>query len=465
MQGNRGFKMEHQNHAPRKQMQQHQQQQQSQGETPSPTNGQQTTDPNEGLTIDLKTFRKPGEKTFTQRSRLFVGNLPPDVTEEELRKMFERYGKAAEIFIHKDKGFGFIRLETRTLAEIAKAELDNLPLRGKQLRVRFACHSAALSVRNLPQFVSNELLEEAFSIFGQVERAVVIVDDRGRPTGKGIVEFAGKPSARKALDRCADGAYLLTAFPRPITVEPMDQLDEEEGLPEKLIVKNQIFHKEREQPVRFAQPGSFEYEYAMRWKALIEMEKQQQEQVDRNIKEAQEKMEVEMEAARHEHQVMLMRQDLMRRQEELRRMEELHNQEVQKRKQMELRHEEERRRREEETRRQQEEMLRRQQEGFKGNYPDSREADMRMAQMAMPGSIGINNRPPPLVGSNVPAGAAAATGPGPMMPEGAAIGMTQTTPERFGQASNIEALGGTNPSAFPRGAPGGDFGPNKRRRY
>lgn len=100
--------------------------------------------------------------------------------------------------------------ETRTLAEIAKVELDNMPLRGKQLRVRFACHSASLTVRNLPQFVSNELLEEAFSMFGQVERAVVIVDDRGRPSGKGIVEFSGKPAARKALDRCSEGSFLLT---------------------------------------------------------------------------------------------------------------------------------------------------------------------------------------------------------------------------------------------------------------
>lgn len=148
--------------------------------------------------------------------------------------------------------------------------------------------------------------------------------------------------------------------------------------------------REREQHPRFAQPGSFEYEYAMRWKALMEMEKQQFEQVDRNIKEAQEKLEQEMEAARHEHQVMLMRQgelsttpnhtpyyssfpsyfipslflsplDLLRRQEELRRMEEAHNQEVQKRKQMELRQEEERRRREEELRAHTEELIRRQQ--------------------------------------------------------------------------------------------------------
>uniref|UniRef100_A0A2K6SS80 RRM domain-containing protein n=1 Tax=Saimiri boliviensis boliviensis TaxID=39432 RepID=A0A2K6SS80_SAIBB len=147
-----------------------------------------------------------------------------------------------------------------------------MPLRGKQLRVRFACHSASLTVRNLPQYVSNELLEEAFSVFGQVERAVVI--------------FSGKPAARKALDRCSEGSFLLTTFSRPVAMEPMDQLDDEEGLPEKLVIKNQQFHKEREQPPRFAQPGSFEYEYAMRWKALIEMEKQQQDQVDRNIKGA-----------------------------------------------------------------------------------------------------------------------------------------------------------------------------------
>lgn len=48
----------------------------------------------------------------------------------------------------------------------------------------------------------------------------------------------------------------------------------------------------------------------MRWKALMEMEKQQYEQVDRNIKEAHEKLEQEMEAARHEHQVILMRQGM-----------------------------------------------------------------------------------------------------------------------------------------------------------
>ncbi|KAF3830372.1 hypothetical protein GH733_004191 [Mirounga leonina] len=327
MQSNKTFNVEKQNHTPRKHHHHHHQQQQEQPPWPPiPANGQQASSQNEVLTFDLKNFRKPGEKTFTQHSRLFVGNLPPEITEEEMRKLFEKYRNAGEVFIHKDKGFGFISLETQTLAEIAKVELDNMPLHGKQLHVRFVCHSASLTVQNLPQYVSNELLEEAFSVFGQLERAVVIVDDRGRPSEKGTAEFSAEPAARKVLDRCSEGPFLLTTFPRPVMMEPMDQLDEE-GLPEKLIIKNQQFHKEQEQPPRFAQPGSFEYEYAM---LIVGRHSLRWRSSNRNIKEAREKPEMEMEAARHEHQVMLMRQDLMRRQEELRRMEELHNQEVQK---------------------------------------------------------------------------------------------------------------------------------------
>lgn len=64
----------------------------------------------EEMTLDIKSFRKPGEKTFTQRSRLFIGNLPADIPEEELRNMFAKYGNIGEVFINRDRGFGFIRL-------------------------------------------------------------------------------------------------------------------------------------------------------------------------------------------------------------------------------------------------------------------------------------------------------------------------------------------------------------------
>ncbi|CAD7694142.1 unnamed protein product [Nyctereutes procyonoides] len=436
MQSNKTFNLEKQNYTPRKHHQHHhqqhhqQQQQQPPPPPPIPANWQQASSQNEGLTIDLKNFRKPGEKTFTQRSRLFVGNLPPDITEEEMRKLFEKYGKAGEIFIHKDKGFGFICLETRTLEEIARVELDNMSLRGKQLHVRFACH-------------------RSFSVFGQVERAVVITDDRGRPSGKGIVEFSGKPAARKALDRCREGSFLLTTFPRPVTVEPMDQLDDEEGLPEKLVIKNQQFHKEREQPPRFAQPGSSEYEDATCWKALMEMENRSRTEGTATSRKYMRR--------RWRWRLLTMST------RKLRRMEELHNQEVQKQKQLELRQEEERRRREEEMRQQQEEMMQQQQEGFKGTFPDAREQEIRMGQMAKGGAMGINNRgamPP----APVPAGTPAPPGPATMMPDGT-LGLTPPTTECFGQAATMEGIGanGRTPPAFNRAAPRAEFAPNKRR--
>ncbi|KAK5883245.1 hypothetical protein CesoFtcFv8_019597 [Champsocephalus esox] len=341
------------------------------------TDGSQDT----SFKATLSMLLKPGEKTYTQRCRLFIGNLPNDISEEDFKKLFAKYGEPSEVFINKSKGFGFIRLESRALAEIAKAELDDKPMRSRPLRVRFATHSAALSVKNLSPFVSNELLEEAFSQFGMVERSIVIVDDRGRPTGKGIVEFASKPAARKALDRCNEGVFLLTTSPRPVVVEPLEQYDDEDGLPEKLAQKNPRYQAEREEPPRFARPGTFEYEYSKRWKSLDDMEKQQRQQVEKNMREARDKLESEMEDAFHEHQASMLRQDLLRRQEELRRMEEVHSQEMQKRKDMQIRQEEERRRREEEMirKRDMEEQMRRQrEENFRmGNFMD-RDREMRM---------------------------------------------------------------------------------------
>ncbi|XP_010775216.1 paraspeckle component 1-like, partial [Notothenia coriiceps] len=117
-------------------------------------------EPRDEMTLDINSFRKPGEKTFTQRSRLFVGNLPVDIPEEEFKDMFAKYGNISEVFINRERGFGFIRLETRTLAEIAKCELDGTVMNNRPIRIRFATHGSALTVRNLLPAVTNELLEQ-----------------------------------------------------------------------------------------------------------------------------------------------------------------------------------------------------------------------------------------------------------------------------------------------------------------
>lgn len=80
---------------------------------PAPAAPEDRPEEEMGFTIDIKSFLKPGEKTYTQRCRLFVGNLPTDITEEDFKRLFERYGEPSEVFINRDRGFGFIRLVSR----------------------------------------------------------------------------------------------------------------------------------------------------------------------------------------------------------------------------------------------------------------------------------------------------------------------------------------------------------------
>ena len=50
------------------------------------------------------------EKKFSGRCRLFVGNLPNDLTENEFQKFFEPFGELSEVFLNAARGFGFLRL-------------------------------------------------------------------------------------------------------------------------------------------------------------------------------------------------------------------------------------------------------------------------------------------------------------------------------------------------------------------
>ena len=97
-------------------------------------------------------------------------------------------------------------------AEAAKNALDGSMRKGRNLTVRFASLSTAIHVSNLGPLVSNEMLQKAFSAFGDVERAVVVVDDRGRSKGYGRVEFARKGNAVNALQKTNEGFFMIGRY-------------------------------------------------------------------------------------------------------------------------------------------------------------------------------------------------------------------------------------------------------------
>lgn len=331
-------------------------------------------------TSDLA-IRSFTETKFSGRSRLYVGNLGNDITENDLKEHFASYGEIAEVFLNKEKGFAFVRVDYKSNSEKAKRELDGKVLKGRTLRVRSAPHSAAIRVKNISPFVTNELLEKAFSIFGDIERAVVFANERGQSTLEGVVEFVRKPGAQAALRRCTDGCFFLTSSLRPVVVEPMEQLDDEDGFSERAFAKKTgEFLKERETGPRFADPNSFQFTYGQRWKQLLELYKQKTEAIERELKLEEEKLISQMEYARYEHETEMLREQLRQREQDRER---------QKRdwEMKERQHEETRIREEEVLRRQQEEMTHRLRQ---------QEEDMRRRQQENTMFVQEQNNEPPI---------------------------------------------------------------------
>jgi RNA recognition motif-containing protein len=77
-------------------------------------------------------------------NNILVGNLNPDVTEQDIRCLFEKHGPVQRSKMMTDRqtglsrGFGFIQMKTDSEAERAIIALNGTDLNGKALKVNQA---------------------------------------------------------------------------------------------------------------------------------------------------------------------------------------------------------------------------------------------------------------------------------------------------------------------------------------
>ena len=75
---------------------------------------------------------------------IYVGNLSYDLTTDELREAFEKYGEVSSVNIITDrdsgrsKGFGFVEMPNSNEAEDAIQDLNGSILKGRSARVNEA---------------------------------------------------------------------------------------------------------------------------------------------------------------------------------------------------------------------------------------------------------------------------------------------------------------------------------------
>ncbi len=72
---------------------------------------------------------------------IYIGNLPFNMGEEELREIFEEYGEVSTVKVVMDKltgrskGFGFVEMDDDSSANKAIEELNNAEVAGRNIKV------------------------------------------------------------------------------------------------------------------------------------------------------------------------------------------------------------------------------------------------------------------------------------------------------------------------------------------
>lgn len=139
-------------------------------------------------------FDSSSEAMFTN---LWVGNLAADVTDSDLRNLFEKQGAVDNVTSYPSRSYAFVNMRRHEDAKRAKESLQGFVLRGNALKIDFAkpakpCKS--LWVSGVSSSTSKEDLEEEFSKFGKIEDFKFI-----RDKNTAYIDYSRLDDASKAL--------------------------------------------------------------------------------------------------------------------------------------------------------------------------------------------------------------------------------------------------------------------------
>lgn len=79
------------------------------------------------------------EKKYSVKARLFVGNLPKDTSQDIVKELFQRFGLVKEVFVQREKNFGFIRMVSSLHTHLGVSRKSSYPVLGIKLAEQVVC--------------------------------------------------------------------------------------------------------------------------------------------------------------------------------------------------------------------------------------------------------------------------------------------------------------------------------------
>ncbi|KAJ0051860.1 hypothetical protein Pint_00657 [Pistacia integerrima] len=121
-------------------------------------------------------------------SEVFIGGLPKDALEEDLRDMCEPIGEVFEVRLMKDKdsgeskGFAFVAFRSKELAKKAIEELHSKEFKGKVLRCSLSENKNRLFIGNVPKSWTEDDFRKVIEDVGPGVENIELIKDPQNPS-------------------------------------------------------------------------------------------------------------------------------------------------------------------------------------------------------------------------------------------------------------------------------------------
>ncbi|XP_064211206.1 CUGBP Elav-like family member 1 isoform X1 [Tribolium castaneum] len=180
------------------------------------------------------------EQPDSDTIKMFVGQVPRSMDENDLRRMFEEYGRVHSINVLRDKTTGaskgccFVTFFTRKAALQAQDALHNVKtLNGMHHPIQMKPadsenrNERKLFVGMLSKKLCENDVRTLFSGYGTIEECTVLRDTAGNSKGCAFVTFASKQSALSAI-KALHQSQTMEGCSAPLVVKFADTQKEKE---------------------------------------------------------------------------------------------------------------------------------------------------------------------------------------------------------------------------------------------
>ncbi|XP_057960853.1 heterogeneous nuclear ribonucleoprotein Q [Malania oleifera] len=151
-------------------------------------------------------------------SEVYLGGIPYDTSEDDLRGFCESVGEVTEIRIMKgkdsseNKGYAFVTFKTKELASKAMEKLNNAELKGKKIKCSTSQAKHRLFIGNVPRNWGEEDMKKIVTEIGPGVNAVELLKDpqnSSRNRGFAFIEYYNHACAEYSRQKMSTPKFKL----------------------------------------------------------------------------------------------------------------------------------------------------------------------------------------------------------------------------------------------------------------